>query len=232
MEVYRNAELADAHMMYGLADGKGAAAQRLYRETFPERRCPDRKTFEAIDRHLREHVIFKPNTRDWGRPRSTRTLQLEEAILLSVNDDPSASTRQVAATINVDHMTVWRKLHENLMYPYHLQRVQGLSVADFPARRHLCEWFIQQCVNHNFNATVLFTDEASFQQDQIVNFHNQHVWADVNPHVTVEAHHQQRFSVNVWAGIVGNYLIGPKVLPQRLNGQTYHNFVENVLSEC
>jgi hypothetical protein len=38
-------------------------------------------------------------------------------------------------------------------------------------------------------------------------------------------------SVNVWAGIVGDYLVGHYVLPQRLNGQTYHNFVENVLSE-
>ena len=75
-------------------------------------------------------------------------------------------------------------------------------------------------MNPNFSATVLFTDEASFQRDQIVNFHNQHVWADVNSHATVEARHQQRFSVNVWAGIVGDYLVGSYVLPQRLNGQT------------
>ena len=109
--------------------------------------------------------------------------------------------------------------------------MQGLSVADFPARRHFCEWFIQQCVNPNFSATVLFTDEASFERDQIVNFHNHHVWADVNPHATVEACHEQRFSVNVWAGIVGDYLVGPYVLPKRINGQTYHNFIENVLPE-
>jgi hypothetical protein len=53
MEVYINAELADAHLMYGLADGNGAAAQCLYQERFPERSCPNRKTFEAIDRHVR-----------------------------------------------------------------------------------------------------------------------------------------------------------------------------------
>ena len=47
MEVYTNAELADAHLMYGLADGNGAAAQRLYQERFPERRCSDRKTFKG-----------------------------------------------------------------------------------------------------------------------------------------------------------------------------------------
>jgi hypothetical protein len=47
---------------------------------------------------------LKPN---WGRPRRTRTPQLEEAIhSFDDDDDPSVSTRQVAATINVDHMTV------------------------------------------------------------------------------------------------------------------------------
>jgi hypothetical protein len=123
MEVYTNAELADVHLMYGLADGNGAVAQRLYRESFTERRWPDRKTFEAIDRRLREHGTLKPITRDWGRSRRTKTPQLEEEILHSVDDNPSVSTRQVAATINVDLMTVWRVLHENLLYPYHLQRV-------------------------------------------------------------------------------------------------------------
>ena len=50
-------------------------------------------------------------------------------------------------------------------------------------------------------------------------------------YLAVEVCHQKRFSVNVWAGIVGDYLVGPYVIPQRINGQTYNNFVENVLSE-
>ena len=56
--------------------------------------CPDKKTFEAIDRRLREHGTLKPNTRDWGRLRRTRTPQMEEAINNSVDDDPRVSTRQ------------------------------------------------------------------------------------------------------------------------------------------
>jgi hypothetical protein len=80
MEVYTNAELADAHLMYGLADGNRTAAQCLYWERFPEGRCSDRKTFQAIDRRLREHGTLKPNTRDWERPRRTRTPQLEEGL--------------------------------------------------------------------------------------------------------------------------------------------------------
>ena len=148
MEVYTNAELADAHLMYGLADVNGAAAQRLYRERFPDRRCPDRKTYEAIDRRLREHGTLKPNTGEGLEGRGHHNWMRQFFIqstttLVSVQD-------KWLQQINVDHMIVLRVLHENLLYPYHLERVQGLSVADFPARRHFYERYIQQCMNPNF----------------------------------------------------------------------------------
>jgi hypothetical protein len=37
--------------------------------------------------------------------------------------------------------------------------------------------------------------------------------------------HQQQFSINVWAGIVGDYLVGPRVLPHRLTGNHYRHFL-------
>ena len=155
---------------------------------------------------------------------------MDEAILRAVDDSPNVSVREVAALQgNVDHITVWRVLRENQLFPYHVQRVQTLSAADWPPRVHFCEWFIQQCVNPRFSANALFTDEASFQRDQIVNFHNQHVWADENPHAIVQSHHQHRFSVNVWAGIVGDVLIEPHVLPPTLNGARYHDFIRDTL---
>ena len=59
-----------------------------------------------------------------------------------------------------------------------------------------------------FAASILFTDEASFGRDGIRNFHNDHLWADENPHGRRESRSQHRFSVNVWAGIVGDRLTG------------------------
>ena len=43
--------------------------------------------------------------------------------------------------------------------------------------------------------------------------------------------YQQKFRVNVWAGIVGDYLIGLYVLPPRLNAQSYLVFLRDVLPE-
>ncbi|KAJ4439249.1 hypothetical protein ANN_07369 [Periplaneta americana] len=44
-DMYSNQELAEIHFMYGMADGNAALARRLYQERYPQRQCPDRKTF-------------------------------------------------------------------------------------------------------------------------------------------------------------------------------------------
>ncbi|KAJ4436248.1 hypothetical protein ANN_18879 [Periplaneta americana] len=164
-----------------------------------------------------------------GRPRST-TPEVQDGILEAVNMTPSISTRRVALQVNVPHTTVWILLKEYQLYPYHLQRVQALSPADYPARVRFCQWFLQQCgVNPNFPALVLFTDEAQFTRDGVTNFHYQHVWAYENPRATVPSHHQVRFSLNMWAGIIGDRLVGPHILVNRLTGQAYTNFLENTI---
>ncbi|KAJ4438741.1 hypothetical protein ANN_14692 [Periplaneta americana] len=75
------------------------------------------------------------------------------------------------------------------------------------------------------------TDEATFGRDGITNFHNEHVWADRNPRAVFQARHQQQFRINVWAGIVGDCLVGPYVLSARLTGAIYRDFIQNTLPE-
>ncbi|GFT69210.1 uncharacterized protein TNCV_2253661 [Trichonephila clavipes] len=42
---------------------------------------------------------------------------------------------------------------------------------------------------------------------------------------------QQRFTVNMWAGIVGDSLLGPCILPPRLHSHKYLVFLQEVLPE-
>ncbi|KAJ4450008.1 hypothetical protein ANN_01415 [Periplaneta americana] len=173
-DMYSNEELAEIHFMYGKADGNAALARRLYQERYPQRQCPDRKTFVRLHYRLCEYGKFTSIN----------------CILIICNVSP----------------------------------------ADYPARVRFCQWFLQQCgVNPNFPALVLFTDEAQFTRDGITNFHNQHVWAYENPRATVPSHHQVRFSLNMWAGIIGDRLVGSHVLVNRLTGQAYTNFLENTI---
>ena len=57
------------------------------------------------------------------------------------------------------------------------------------------------------------------------------MWDSENPHAIVQSRHQYRFSINVWAGIVGNHLIGPHILTRTLNGNIYTEFLEIVLPD-
>jgi hypothetical protein len=54
---------------------------------------------------------------------------------------------------------------------------------------------------------VLVPDEACFDRYGIINIHNQHQWAEENPHGAIHSRHQQQFSINVWTGIVGDCLV-------------------------
>jgi len=58
-----------------------------------------------------------------------------------------------------------------------------------------------------------------------------HIWIHANPHAIREARHQTTFSINVWAGIVGDRLIGPVRLPEWLTGPTYWEFLERLMRD-
>lgn len=227
---FTNAEFADIHFTYGLANGNAYEARRLYQERYPNRTTPTSKTFSRIHARLRETGTFEKASHLSGAHRTVRTPETEEAVLNLVEEHPETSTRKVALTLNISHVLVWKILIDNLLYPYHIQRVQALLPRDFPLRINFCRWFLQ-CLIQNplFQNQILFTDEASFSRNAIRNFHNNHLWSEENPHAIQESHFQEQFSLNVWAGILGDYLIGPFFLPGRLNGERYRHFLEEDL---
>ena len=166
-----------------------------------------------------------------GPPRRARDHHVEEQILQDIDDNPSNSIRKIATQNNVTKWVVHETLKEQLLHPYHVQKVHAMSPDDYPARLQYSNWFIQQHnQNLNFSKLILFTDEAGFTRDGIINSHNLHFWADENPHAIIQNKHQQRFMVNVWAGIIGNNLIGPFVFEERLNGEIYLQFLQQNLN--
>lgn len=232
MENYSNEHLADIHFVYGLSNGNSLEAKRLYALRFPNRRVPNVRTFANTHRNLCEYGKFQTPRNDAGRPREVRNPVIEEQILNRIDENPDLSTRQIARDLDVCYVTIWRVLHENSLYPYHVQRVQGLLPQDFPRRLQFSRWILDKCErNRNFLSRILFTDEAQFSRDGVVNFHNVHVWAVENPHDIRQYRHQVQFSLNVWAGIVGDEIIGPYFFPRILNGDTYLDFLENNLRD-
>ena len=94
---------------------------------------------------------------------------------------------------------------------------------------------------------VPFTDDSQFTQEGMVKLHNLHEWANENPHSTLVLGHQRHFTVKIWAGILGDYLLGPYMLasstqmanvqnilgsspPEIIGGSTSRDQKENVVS--
>jgi hypothetical protein len=79
-----------------------------------------------------------------------------------------------------------------------------------------CEWLQHQhAADELFLHNILWTDEACFMREGVFNVHNSHLWAWNNPHAICEC----GFSVNIWIGIVGDIVVGPYLLPDRLTAQ-------------
>lgn len=212
------------HLMLGADGGNAAQASRLYEKQYPNRRHPNPLTFTAVDPRIRERGSVHRFTPNVGRYR--RRGHRDEDILNLIQDNPQTSTRAVATVLHVSQSQVWRCLHANQLHPYHHQKVQGLEQCDYQARIVFCQWHLRQNgIDPLFKSTVLFTDEFTFIHDGIFNTHNTHTWA----HATVRRSHQVRYSINVWAGIIGEYIIGPYQLPNRLTGEVFTQFLEETL---
>ncbi|GFW43186.1 hypothetical protein TNCV_1349501 [Trichonephila clavipes] len=57
------------------------------------------------------------------------------------------------------------------------------------------------------------------------------MWASTNPYRTQPSAAQLRFSANIWAGILRDYLIGPYLQSSPLDGRVYLTFLQQVLPE-
>jgi hypothetical protein len=65
----------------------------------------------------------------------------------------------------------------------------------------------QNELNPNFAQNILFTEECSFSREGMYNTHNWHSLADANPNIIRVIGFQEKFSTNVWAGIIDDRLV-------------------------
>lgn len=125
---------------------------------------------------------------------------------------------------------VYFLLNHSDYHAYHYQSVQELLPRNYEPRVN----FAQTILNLNlaepgFIDRILWTDEATFTRRGSFNVHNNHYWADHNPHVMRERSFQYEFRINVWAALINDQIIGPHFLPNIMNGAAFVNFLNNDL---
>lgn len=224
---YPPEHVADIIFTYGLCNGNSVQAVEEYRRRFPNRPVPYRSTFVDLYRQLRERGIRPHNSeRDVAMNDA-----MEDRLLNVITEDPRLSTRRVGIMCGVDKTAVWRCWRKYGLHPFHYRKVQGLIDNDGFSRVVYCQRINAKLAQDpNFLKRVLWTDEAQFTRSGLFNSRNFHMWMEDNPHATWEHSHQYQFSVNMWAGIIDNKLIGPIELPARLNAEHYLNFLRDDLN--
>lgn len=188
----------------GMNEGRAAQEYRRLYENHRDR-LPDRNVFVRLRDSMRADVVLLPPRRaNAGRQR----LRNDEEILENMNANPTTSTRRAGFHFQTAHSTVFRVFREDIQHPFHNRTVQNLHDVDYDRRVLYAEWFNDRYDEEpdDFYRSILYTDESPFTQDPCVNTHNDHVWAHENPHCVVATHRQNRFKINVWAGLSMNLL--------------------------
>lgn len=230
MATFANHEYADIIFMYGAANGNATQARELYATRFSNRRTPNAQVFRNTFIRFRETGNL--HRREPGIAVPQYHVEVDEQILEAFNRDPTTSVRKVARQLNLSTWKVWSVVHAERKYPFHYTPVQGLEEGDPIRRTIFCRYLLNQDMEDGtFLKRILWTDESKFDKDGITNFHNLHYWEHKggNPHKKKQVSSQRRFSVNVWAAVIGRTFIGPHYLPDNLNGTSYLQFLETVL---
>jgi hypothetical protein len=133
--LFSNVEYCDMYLILGSRHGNYAAAAAEYSARYIHRRHPDRKVFQRLDQRFRETgQLINNHNHDRGRPRKTRTPQLEEQVLQEINTFPGRSTRQLGRTLGVHHCVMGKILKSEHLHPFHYRRVLVLHEGGYEPR--------------------------------------------------------------------------------------------------
>lgn len=213
---FSSRDVANIHFVYGFCDGNANAAVREYARRFPDRPTPNARTFIRLHSNLSEYGIRRP-ANERTRLVSPRE---EEEVLDLITQDPQLSVRRIAIRLGLSKWTVWQILKRQGLHPFHFRRVQDLI--------EFSSWILrEERSNPNFLKRIMWTDEATFTRSGYTNHRNEHLWLQENPHAVRPSSFQHKFSVNVWAGMIDDILIGPLILPATLNGPRFLEFLQN-----
>lgn len=220
---YENDEAVLMVQIVGECGNNFSAAERLWRERFPDRTPHSRRVFERLIKRLINKGIVQPDHNKGKvirRPvRDVRSVD----ILASVQVNPRDSLNGRARDSGVSKTTIHRILKAEKCHPYRMTLRHALMEGDFQLRLDFCNWAIDQ--DPLFHRKLMFSDECTFKSDAEVNTWNCRYWSDQNPHWFEQIDHQHVWKVNVWCGILKNKIVGPIFLDENLNGARYAAWV-------
>lgn len=210
--------------LFGASNENYHETERRFNERFPDH--PTSRTYirQLVNKFRTTGSIN--DAKRTGRPSMTEEQQLN--VLCEFIENPSHSKRSASQVCEVPPSSVLKTLKKNKIHPYKIQLYHAMNEDDHDRRLQFCE-VIENVTRENptFDHNICFSDESSFSINGLVNRHNCRYWDTENPKIVSEGKSQYRQKVNVWAGILGNHIIGPFFIDGNLNGRVYLDLLQN-----
>lgn len=152
-------------------------------------------------------------------------------ICARAEEDSAVSSRTIARELNISQPTVINVLKKHGYRSFKVGKSQEIFPEDHIRRMVFCEEMLERSNNDDaFIGNILFGDESSFP---LHGFHNPSVvryWSTENKHRSLALRTQYPQKLNIWAGILGDHVVGPFIIDGNLNGDRYLDLlINNVL---
>lgn len=203
------------------------ASRDRFAEIFPDRPVPTIRTISSTIAVFEKtgSVVSSKNKAPRDEPEIN---DLDVQICALVEQNNTLSSREIAKEINCAQSSVVNILRKHKYVSYKISTSQEIYGDDAFRRLQFCEIAINMCNgNDDFLHNILFTDESSFFLHTPHNSQNTRYWSRENLHISLPTRTQHPQKVNVWAGLIGNRVIGPFVLDGNLNGRKYLELLQN-----
>ncbi len=164
-----------------------------------------------------------------GWPSTAVSAENEDRVALLLVEAPQTSSRRGALELDLAR-TSYRRIVKRLKFKCYTPRLTHGLLEDDPDRRlQFCELLLHEYRNNpDILNCIIFSDEAQFKLNGLVNRHNSVYYDTVNPHVTYEVQLNQP-GVLVWAGFSKFGVFGPYFFESTCTGQSYLNMLQDYL---
>lgn len=224
--VYSTSDRIEMIYLYGECNRSFHATARRYKELHPDAGVDHRYISRLIKKF--DETGSVADKKSTGRPPVDEATEIE--VIGQASMDSQQSVREISKKSNIPKSTVHKILQKHNFHPYKVHLVQELSEDDFDRRIQFCELMTEKIiVDKKILRRICFSDECTFFLNGLVNRHNMRYWCQENPHEFRTEHTQHPEKLNVWAGILGDQIIGPFFIPGNLHGDLYYELLEDAI---
>lgn len=165
-----------------------------------------------------------------GKGRKSLQDSRSEVVVNTLEDIQSSSelrhcsTSAISSATGIPHTSVYRILRNYLkMYPYRIHHSQSITEADKNNRLQFAQMMLN---NRHLIPQIIWSDEAYFSIDGVINRHNCIIWSVSNPHQTISnGLHSPK--VCVWMGLSTQLKIEPFFFEGTVTSESYLDMLQN-----